>query len=86
LNAYENLDYYRKLYECPEGERKKKIEYFLKMLDLWEKRHQPVSDFSKGMKQKVAIARALVHDPKLLFAEMANILMPARLRLFNLAL
>jgi ABC-2 type transport system ATP-binding protein len=37
------------------------------MLDLWEKRDQPISDYSKGMKQKVAIARALIHDPKLLF-------------------
>jgi ABC-2 type transport system ATP-binding protein len=67
LSAYENLDYYRKLYECPAGERKEKIEYFLKMMELWEKRDQPISDFSKGMKQKVAIARALIHDPQLLF-------------------
>ena len=67
LTAYENLDYYGKLYECPEAQRKEKIEYYLKMMELWEKRDQPVSDYSKGMKQKVAISRALIHDPKLLF-------------------
>jgi ABC-2 type transport system ATP-binding protein len=67
LSAYENLDYYGKLYECPEDDRKEKIEYFLKTMDLWEKTNQPVSDFSKGMKQKVAIIRALIHDPQLLF-------------------
>jgi len=67
LSAYENLDYYGKLYECPERERREKIEYFLKMMELWEKKDQPVSDYSKGMKQKVAIVRALIHDPKLLF-------------------
>jgi len=67
LSAYENLDYYGKLYECPEADRKEKIEYYLKMMDLWEKRDLPVSDFSKGMTQKVGIARALIHDPKLLF-------------------
>ena len=67
LSAYENLDYYGKLYECPEGKRKEKIEYYLTMMDLWEKRDLPVSDFSKGMTQKVGIARALIHNPKLLF-------------------
>ena len=67
LSAYENLEYFGKLYECPESYRRERIEYFLKMMDLWEKKDLPVSDYSKGMKQKVAITRALIHDPRLLF-------------------
>jgi ABC-2 type transport system ATP-binding protein len=66
LTPYENLDYYGKLYECPEEVRREKIEYFLRMMELWEKRDNAISEFSKGMKQKVAISRALIHDPKLL--------------------
>ena len=69
LTAYENLDYYGKLYECPEPQRKERIEYYLKMMELWDKRNLDISDYSKGMKQKIAIARALVHDPDLLFLD-----------------
>lgn len=66
LSAHENLDYYGKLYDCTAAERKANIETLLKLLDLWDKRDRPVSEFSKGMKQKLAIARALVHRPELL--------------------
>jgi len=69
LTAYENLDFYGKLYECSEKQRKENIEYFLRMMDLWDKRNQDVGSFSKGMKQKIAIARALIHNPKLLFLD-----------------
>src|SRR6267143_1450172 len=69
LSAYDNLDFYGKLYDCPESQRKENIERFLKMLGLWEKRDAMAGGFSKGMKQKLAVARALIHDPKVLFMD-----------------
>jgi len=69
LTAFENLDFYGKLYEVPEGHRRENIERFLKMLDLWERKDTRAGSFSKGMKQKLALARALIHEPKLLFMD-----------------
>jgi ABC-2 type transport system ATP-binding protein len=66
LTAYDNLDIYGKIYDCTETQRKDNIKRFLEMLELWEKRNVLVSTFSKGMKQKLAIARALIHDPQVL--------------------
>ena len=69
LSAYDNLDFYGKLYDCPGSQRKENIKRFLTMLGLWEKRDVMAATFSKGMKQKLAVARALVHDPKVLFMD-----------------
>jgi ABC-2 type transport system ATP-binding protein len=69
LTAFENLDFYGRLYEVPEGRRRENIERFLKMLDLWDRKDVRAGSFSKGMKQKLALARALVHEPKILFMD-----------------
>ena len=69
LTAFENLDFYGKLYEVPEGRRRENIERFLKMLDMWGRKDTRTGTFSKGMKQKLALARALVHEPKILFMD-----------------
>ena len=69
LSAYDNLDFYGKLYDCTAAQRKENIERLLKMLELWEKKDVAAGTFSKGMKQKLSIARALIHDPQILFMD-----------------
>jgi ABC-2 type transport system ATP-binding protein len=69
LSAYDNLDFYGKLYGRTEAQRNESIQRLLTMLGLWEKRDLAVGTYSKGMKQKLGIACALVHDPRVLFMD-----------------
>ncbi|MCJ7560985.1 ABC transporter ATP-binding protein, partial [Candidatus Bathyarchaeota archaeon] len=69
LSAYKNLDFYGKLYEVPGEKRQENIERLLRLLGIWERRDDAVGTFSKGTKQKIAIARALIHDPQVLFLD-----------------
>jgi ABC-2 type transport system ATP-binding protein len=69
ISAIENLNFFSGFYGIEEKKRKQNIEKFLKMFDLWDRRDYLVSTYSKGMKQKLAIARALIHEPKILFLD-----------------
>lgn len=67
LTAVENLGVYTGLHGVADD--KGQIAKYLKLLDLWERRDEPVGGFSKGMQQKLAIARALLHEPPILFMD-----------------
>ncbi|HEY9856862.1 MAG TPA: ABC transporter ATP-binding protein [Stenomitos sp.] len=67
LSAEENLRYYARLYGVQNVSQA--IERYLRLLGLYERRHDPVGSFSKGMRQKIAIARALIHDPQLVYLD-----------------
>ncbi len=67
LSARRNLGYFASFY--PSVEAKSQVEKYLKLMGLWERRDGKVGTFSKGMKQRLALARALVHEPKVLFLD-----------------
>lgn len=67
LSAERNMQIYASLYEVQDVTGQ--IEKYLRMLGLWERRSDPAGTFSKGMKQKLAIARSLLHEPKVIFLD-----------------
>lgn len=69
LTAWENLELFGRLQGLPVAERRARIEKHLRAFALWERRDDRVGGFSKGMKQKVAIVRALLHEPTVLFLD-----------------
>ena len=67
LSAWRNLTIFATLYEVPDVPGQ--VEKYLRMLGLWERRHDEAGTFSKGMRQKLAIARALLHEPRIVFLD-----------------
>jgi ABC-2 type transport system ATP-binding protein len=69
LSAMQNLNFFAKMYGVSTSEREGRIRALLQTLDIWDRRDDAVGGFSKGMKQKIAIARAMVHEPRYVFLD-----------------
>jgi len=69
MTAYENLEYFAKLYGIPEEEIPRRIEELLRFMDLWERRDDPAGELSSGNRQRLALCRALLHRPKVLLLD-----------------
>jgi len=69
LTAHENLDYYCQIYGVAQAQVKGGIEEMLELVDLSDRASDKVAAYSKGMRQKLALARAMVHEPELLILD-----------------
>lgn len=67
LTAYENLRFYAKMYDLEQKEMR--IEHVLAEVGLTERQHDRVRTFSRGMQQRLSIARAMLHDPDILYLD-----------------
>ncbi len=70
LSAYENLDFYARIYGLRDGvERRERIRELLELVGLYDVRNMKVGYFSKGMRRRLALARALIHYPEVLLLD-----------------
>lgn len=69
MSAEDNLDFYGRINKMPAAKRKARTQELLEQINLWERRKDRVFTWSRGMKQKLAVARALFHHPPLIFLD-----------------
>ncbi len=69
LSAIDNLKYFAALYGVPSKQVKQRVDFLLELMGLKDRANENVEKFSSGMKQKLAIARALIHDPPILLID-----------------
>jgi ABC-2 type transport system ATP-binding protein len=69
LSAQDNLEFYGRVWRMPFAGRQARIQELLTSLGLWERRKEIVNTWSRGMKQKLVVARVLLHHPRLVFLD-----------------
>jgi ABC-2 type transport system ATP-binding protein len=69
MSAEDNLLFYARVWHLPPAEARQRIQALLTPIGLWERRGEVVANWSRGMKQKLAVARTLLHQPKLVFLD-----------------
>jgi len=69
LTAEDNLEFYGRVWRIPSDERQARIQELLTHMGVWERRKERAGTWSKGMKQKLALARAMLHRPPLVFLD-----------------
>jgi ABC-2 type transport system ATP-binding protein len=69
LTVEDNLEFYGRVWRMPAGERRARIKELLSPMGLWERRKEKAGAWSKGMQQKLALARTLLHRPSLVLLD-----------------
>src|SRR5436309_10235807 len=69
LSGYDNLRYYAELYGVPPKVQKARIEELLELVGLKGREHERTEGYSRGMKQRLHVARGLLHDPEVVFLD-----------------
>ncbi len=69
MTVEDNLEFFGRIWQIPDQERKTRIQDLLTRMDLWERRKDKAGDWSRGMRQKLALARVLLHRPKLVMLD-----------------
>ena len=69
MSVYENLEYFARLYEIPDGDIHQRIKELLSFMSLWDRKDDKAGELSTGNRQRLALCRALLHKPRVLLLD-----------------